>query len=217
MKIREESAMKIAEYLLRIKAIKLNLKTPYTWASGWKSPIYCDNRITLSHPVIRNYIRQQFVQLIGEEFGDVDVIAGVATGGIAHGVLVAQELGIPFAYVRGAQKGHGLTNQIEGLVESGQRVILIEDLISTGGSSLAAVEAVKKVGASVKGLLAIFTYGFPIDDTACGNTCKIFALSDYDHLLQQALADKYIREEELAVLKLWRHDPANWNTNPVKS
>jgi orotate phosphoribosyltransferase len=212
MKIREESALKIAEYLLRIKAIKLNLKTPYTWASGWKSPIYCDNRITLSHPVIRNYIRQQFVQLISEEFGDVDVIAGVATGGIAHGALVAQELGIPFAYVRGAHKDHGLTNKIEGVIESGQRVILIEDLISTGGSSLAAVEAVKNAGGNVKGLLAIFTYGFPINsEPACGNTCKIFALSDYDHLLKQALVDKYIREEELAVLKQWRHDPANWD------
>ncbi|NCA85289.1 MAG: orotate phosphoribosyltransferase [Clostridia bacterium] len=215
MKIREESALKIAEYLLRIKAIKLNLKTPFTWASGWNSPIYCDNRITLSHPVIRNYIRQQFVQLISDEFGDVDVIAGVATGGIAHGVLVAQELGIPFAYVRGAQKGHGLTNQIEGVIESGQRVILIEDLISTGGSSLAAVETVMNAGANVKGLLAIFTYGFPINSALCRNTCKIFALSDYDHLLQQALADKYIREEELTVLKQWRHDPANWNAKTI--
>ncbi|HZK09287.1 MAG TPA: orotate phosphoribosyltransferase [Bacteroidales bacterium] len=212
MKIREESALKVAEYLLRIKAIKLNLKTPYTWASGWKSPIYCDNRITLSHPIIRNYIRQQFVQLISEEFGDVDVIAGVATGGIAHGVLVAQELGVPFAYVRGANKDHGLTNKIEGVVESGQRVILIEDLISTGGSSMAAVKAMINAGANVKGLLTIFTYGFPINTEACGNTCKIFALSDYDNLLQQALTDNYVREEELAVLAQWRQDPANWNT-----
>lgn len=212
MIVREDTALKIAEFLLQIRAIKLNLKEPYTWASGWKSPIYCDNRITLSYPSIRNYIRQQFVDIINSEFGDIDVIAGVATAGIPHGVLIAQDLGLPFAYVRSAQKGHGLTNQIEGVIESGQSVIMIEDLISTGGSSMNAVKAVRETGANVKGLLAIFTYGFKVAEEKCSDaSLKVFALSDYTHLLSQAIADDYIREEDLAILKNWREDPANWN------
>ncbi len=211
MNVNEDTALKVAESLLQIKAIKLDLKEPFEWASGWKSPIYCDNRITLSYPSIRNYIRQQFVQIISEEFGDIDVIAGVATGGIPHGVLVAQDLGLPFAYVRSSKKGHGLANRVEGIIESGQSVIVIEDLISTGGSSLSAVEALRDAGASVKGLLAIFTYGFEIADERCRKAkCNAYALSDYHHLLDQAITDGYIREEDVKSLKNWRDNPENW-------
>lgn len=208
---KEETALKIAESLLQIKAIKLDIKKPFTWASGWKSPIYCDNRITLSYPSIRNYIRQQFVKLIADEFGDVDVVAGVATGGIAHGVLVAQDLGLPFVYVRSSQKGHGLTNRIEGVIESGQSVIVVEDLISTGGSSLSAVEALRDAGANVKGLLAIFSYGFDVAEEHFKNAkCIFYTLSDYTHLLNQAVADDYIRENDLLKLNKWRTDPGSW-------
>lgn len=211
MIVNEESALKIAEQLLQIKAIKLNLDEPFTWASGWKSPIYCDNRITLSYPSIRNFIRQQFAQIISEEFGDVDVVAGVATGGIAHGVLVAQDLGLPFAYVRSSKKEHGLSNQIEGVVESGQSVIVVEDLISTGGSSLGAVEALKDAGANVKGLVAIFSYGFKLAEERFKKAkCLYYTLSDYNHLLSQAIADDYVREQDLAKLKRWREDPETW-------
>jgi orotate phosphoribosyltransferase len=213
MIVNEESALKIAENLLRIKAIKLSLEKPFTWASGWKSPIYCDNRITLSYPSIRNYIRQQFVQIISDEFGDVDVITGVATGGIAHGVLVAQDLGLPFAYVRSSNKDHGLSNQIEGVVESGQSVIVVEDLISTGGSSLRAVEALKAAGANVKGLVAIFSYGFEIAENRFNDAkCIYYTLSDYHYLLNQAITDDYIREDDLKKLKDWREDPENWGS-----
>ena len=211
MIVKEETALKIAEFLLQIKAIKLNVKQPFTWASGWKSPIYCDNRITLSYPTIRNYIRQQFVEIITEEFGDIDVVAGVATGGIPHGVLVAQDLGLPFAYVRGSKKDHGLNKRIEGIIESGQSVILIEDLISTGGSSMRAVEAVKETGASIKALLSIFTYGIKVAEDRCRESkCNFYTLSNYDHLLTQAVQDGYIREEDLVVLEKWREDPGNW-------
>jgi orotate phosphoribosyltransferase len=211
MEVQEETALKIAQFLLQVKAIKLNLKEPYTWASGWKSPIYCDNRITLSYPVIRTYIRQQFAQIINDDFGDIDLIAGVATGGIAHGVLVAQEMGLPFAYVRSSAKEHGLTNNIEGVVESGQSVIVIEDLISTGGSSLKAVEALREAGANVKGLISIFNYGFQVaGDTFKEAACKVYSLSDYNFLIEQALADGFVREEDLEVLKKWRENPAAW-------
>jgi orotate phosphoribosyltransferase len=211
MFVKEETALKVAQSLLKIKAIKLNLKTPFTWASGWKSPIYCDNRITLSYPSIRTYIRQQFVNLIQDEFGDIDLIAGVATGGIAHGVLVAQDLGLPFAYVRSSAKEHGLSKSIEGVVESGQSVIVIEDLISTGESSLRAVNALKDAGANVKGLMAIFTYGFDIaGDKFKEAACPAYALSNYQYLLQQALVDNFIRESDLEVLKEWRKNPSEW-------
>lgn len=210
--VKEETALKIAQYLLQIKAIRLSPKAPYTWASGWKSPIYCDNRITLSFPVIRTYIRQQFVHIIGDEFGDIDLIAGIATGGIAHGALVAQDLGLPFAYVRTAKKDHGLSNQIEGVIESGQSIIMIEDLISTGMSSMMAVQAVKDKGANVKGLIAIFTYGFDVAVKKFEDAgCKVFALCNYDFLLKQALEDNYIHEEDMAILKTWRSDPEHWN------
>jgi orotate phosphoribosyltransferase len=211
MKVKEETALKIAQFLLQIKAIKLNLQNPYTWASGWKSPIYCDNRITLSYHAIRTYIRQQFVQIIVDEFGDIDVIAGVATGGIAHGVLVAQDMGLPFVYVRSSNKDHGLTNKIEGVLESGQSVIVIEDLISTGGSSIKAVQALNDAGANVKGLISIFNYGFQVaKDTFEKAGCIVHSLSNYDYLIDQALVDGYIREEDLNVLKKWRQNPAEW-------
>jgi orotate phosphoribosyltransferase len=212
MKVSEETALKIAEYLLQIKAIKLNIKKPFVWASGWKSPIYCDNRITLSYPVIRNFIRQEFVNVINNDFGDIDLIAGVATGGIAHGVLVAQDLGLPFAYVRSAAKDHGLANRIEGVVESGQSVVVIEDLVSTGGSSLNAVEALRKAGANVKGLISIFNYGFEIAEKRFEKAnCPMYALSNYEFLIRQALEENYIREEDVLILKHWRKDPQHWN------
>jgi len=212
MFVKEETALKVAQELLKVKAIKLNLKKPYLWASGWKSPIYCDNRITLSYPSIRTYIRQQFVNIISEEFGDIDLIAGVATGGIAHGVLVAQDLGLPFAYVRSSPKEHGLENKIEGVIESGQSVIVIEDLISTGESSLRAVMALRDAGANVKGLVAIFTYGFDVADKKFKESaCPAFALSDYNYLIQQALADNFVRESDLEALKKWRQNPSEWS------
>ena len=211
MKVNEETALKISQNLLRIKAIKLNLKEPYTWASGWKSPIYCDNRITLSYPAIRTYIRQEFVKIINEDFGDIDLIAGVATAGIAHGALLAQDLGLPFAYVRSSAKDHGLANRIEGVVGSGQSVIVIEDLISTGGSSLSAVQALREAGANVKGLFSIFSYGFEVADEKFNEAgCSVHSLSNYSYLIAQALADGYIREEDMIVLKKWRKNPAGW-------
>jgi len=212
MNIKEETALKVAEYLLQIKAIKLSLKKPFKWASGWKSPIYCDNRITLSYPVIRNYIRQEFVEVINDNFGDIDVIAGVATGGIPHGVLVAQDLGLPFAYVRSAGKDHGLYRRIEGVIESGQSVVVIEDLVSTGGSSLSAVKAIRDTGAVVKGLISIFHYGFQQAVDAFDKAhCPSFALSSYEYLIRQALADDYIDEKDLPALEVWRENPEKWN------
>ncbi len=211
MKLNEESALKIAEFLLQIKAIKLQPEKPFIWASGWNSPIYCDNRITLSYPKIRTFIRQEFVRAIDEKFGKPDVIAGVATGGIAQGALVAQELGLPFVYIRSEAKKHGLTNMIEGVVEKGQSVVVIEDLISTGGSSLKAVEALREAGCDVKGMAAIFTYGFKTaNDNFKKAKCKLIALSDYETLIKQALKSNYITEKNLKSLKDWRENPAEW-------
>jgi orotate phosphoribosyltransferase len=206
-----ESALKIAEFLLQIKAIKLQPDSPFTWASGWKSPIYCDNRKTLSYPKVRTYIRQQFIQSIHEKYGKPDVIAGVATGGIAHGVLVAQDMGLPFVYVRSEAKKHGLTNLIEGVVETGQSIVVVEDLISTGGSSLKAVEALREAGCEVKGMAAIFTYGFK---TATSNfkqaKCPLITLSDYTSLIRQALQLNYITQAEVKSLEDWKENPENW-------
>jgi orotate phosphoribosyltransferase len=205
------SSHKIAEYLLQIKAIKLQPENPFVWASGWKSPIYCDNRKTLSYPVVRTFIRQQFVETIKKEFGKPDVIAGVATGGIAQGALVAQELGLPFVYVRSEAKKHGMTNMIEGVIEAGQSVVVIEDLISTGGSSLKAVEALREAGAVVKGMVAIFTYDFK---TAADNfeaaKCQLITLSDYNILMDEALKNNYITEKDVDSLKKWREAPDKW-------
>ncbi|MBK21219.1 MAG: orotate phosphoribosyltransferase [Flavobacteriales bacterium] len=206
-----ETAAKVAEYLLQAKAIKLQPKEPFTWSSGWKSPIYCDNRITLSFPPIRTYIRQELAKAILEKYGAPDVIVGVATGAIAQGALVAEELGVPFAYVRASAKNHGLGNLIEGKVESGQRVVVIEDLISTAGSSLKAVEALKEVGATVLGMAAIFTYNFQISFNKLKEAnCELITLSDYDALVQQALESSYITESDVTLIKDWRLDPSNW-------
>lgn len=207
----DDPAYKIAEFLLQIKAIKLSPDNPFTWASGWKSPIYCDNRKTLSYPQIRTYIRQQYVNTINDAFGKPDVIAGVATGGIAQGALVAQEMGLPFVYIRSEAKKHGLTNMIEGVVEKGQSVIVIEDLISTGGSSLKAVEALREAGCVVKGMVAIFTYSF---DAAAENfkkaQCIVKTLTDYNILIEEALNKNYITEKDVESLKQWRKDPSKW-------
>lgn len=206
-----ETAAKVAEYLLQAKAIKLQPKEPFTWSSGWKSPIYCDNRITLSFPRIRTYIRQELAKAILEKYGTPDVIVGVATGAIAQGALVAEELGVPFAYVRASAKSHGLGNLIEGKVDSGQRVVVIEDLISTAGSSLKAVEALKEVGATVLGMAAIFTYNFQISFNKLKEAnCELITLSDYDALVQQALESSYITESEVTLIKDWRLDPSSW-------
>jgi orotate phosphoribosyltransferase len=211
MKLNNDRASKLAEFLLQIKAIKLQPTNPFTWASGWKSPIYCDNRKTLSYPKVRTYIRQSFSELILEKFGKPNLIAGVATGGIAHGVLVAQELGVPFIYVRSTPKAHGLGNQIEGYFEEGQSVVVIEDLISTGGSSLEAVKALKEAKLDVKGLAAIFTYGF---EESIKNfkkeKCVFETLTNYDYLMDVAVKKNYIDESSLESLVEWKKNPSEW-------
>jgi orotate phosphoribosyltransferase len=211
MILNEETALQISEYLLQIKAIKLSPMQPFTWASGWKSPIYCDNRKTLSYPKIRTSIRQKFVECINERFGEADVIAGVATGGIAIGALVAQELGLPFVYVRSSAKEHGLGNQIEGVAEPGQSVIIIEDLVSTGKSSLSAVEALRAADCKVKGMAAIFSYGFKVAESSFAKAkCPLVTLADYNVLLKQALISNYVNDAELALLEEWRISPETW-------
>ena len=211
MILNEDQAIKVAEFLLQIKAIKLNLNEPFTWASGIKSPIYCDNRVTLSYPTIRTYIRQAYAQSILDHYGKPDIIAGVATGGIALGALVAQELNLPFIYVRSSAKEHGLGNQIEGFYEKGQKVVVIEDLISTGGSSLKAVDALRDGGLEVKGLIAIFTYGFDVANANFANSeCPYLTLSDYDTMVSMALDSNLISKDDLESLKDWRTDPKKW-------
>jgi orotate phosphoribosyltransferase len=207
----KEIAIKVSESLLQIKAIKLNVKEPFTWASGMRSPIYCDNRKTLSFPKIRTFLRQQFVEAIHDKFGTVDLIAGVATGAIAHGALVAQELGLPFVYIRSSEKKHGLENKIEGHYEVGQSVVVIEDLVSTGKSSLNAVEALSNAGCKVKGMVAIFSYNLQkAKDNFKNADCPLYTLSDYDELIRQAIEGSYIPESELKSLVTWRKDPENW-------
>ena len=207
----DDSAHKIAEFLLQIKAIKLQPENPFTWASGWKSPIYCDNRKTLSYPSIRTFIRQQFVNEINDKYSKPDVIAGVATGGIAQGALIAQDMGLPFVYVRSEAKKHGLTNLVEGVIEEGQSVVVIEDLISTGGSSIKAIEALRAQGCQVKGMVAIFTYGF---DEAVANfkniNCQSTSLCDYNTLLDVAVKHNYITENDVESLNQWRISPSTW-------
>ena len=211
MILNKETAKKTAELLLQIKAIKLEPQQPFTWASGWKSPIYCDNRIILSYPMIRNYVREHFARQIEEKYGKPDVIAAVATGAIGIGMLVAEYLSLPFAYVRPEPKGHGRKNQIEGNLEEGQTVVVIEDLISTGNSSLNAVKALKEAGANVKGMFAIFTYGFDTSTKNFENTdVELHTLSDYDHLIETAQSTNYINMDEAIVLRKWREDPVNW-------
>lgn len=206
-----DTAKKTAELLLQINAIKLNPKNPFTWASGWKSPIYCDNRITLSFPPIRNYIREEFSKHIEKEFGKPDVIAGVATGAIGIGMLVAEYMGLPFVYVRPEAKKHGRQNQVEGFLQKGQNVVVVEDLISTGNSSLMAVEALKAAGANVKGMVAIFTYGFDISvQNFKDANVQLHTLGNYETLLDLAVSKKYITEEELDTLKDWSKSPSTW-------
>ncbi|MFO8146592.1 MAG: orotate phosphoribosyltransferase [Bacteroidota bacterium] len=211
MILNKETATKTAELLLQIKAIKLEPQQPFTWASGWKSPIYCDNRIVLSYPPIRNFIRENFARQIEELYGKPDVIAGVATGAIGIGMLVADYMNLPFVYVRPEAKGHGRKNQIEGKLESGQTVVVIEDLISTGKSSLNAINALKEAKVTIKGLLAIFTYGFDVSEENFKKAdVDLYTLSNYEFLIETALKTNYINSSEAETLKTWRQDPENW-------
>jgi orotate phosphoribosyltransferase len=207
----KETARKTAELLLQIKAIKLDAQQGFKWASGWNSPIYCDNRIILSYPPIRNFVREHMARQVEQLYGKADVIAGVATGAIGIGMLVAEYLSLPFVYVRPEAKSHGRQNQIEGKVEEGQRVVVIEDLISTGKSSLNAVKALQEANLQIKGMLAIFSYGF---ETANKNfkesNIELHTLSNYEYLLEVALKTNYINQAESELLKSWRKDPANW-------
>lgn len=207
----EKMKQLLAEKLLKISAIKLQPDNPFIWASGWNSPIYTDNRKTLSYPDIRSFIKVELCRLIMEEFGEVDAVAGVATGAIAQGALVADTLGLPYVYVRATPKNHGLENLIEGNLKPGQKVVVIEDLISTGGSSLKAVEAIRAAGCEVVGMAAIFTYEFPLaveNFRKAGVTLR--TLSNYSSMLEAALATNYIKAEDVETLKEWRKDPANW-------
>ncbi len=207
----EETALITAESLMQIKAIKIDNTNPFTWASGIKSPIYCDNRRTLSYPKIRTYIRQEFVKMINEEYGTVDLIAGVATGAVAIGALVAQELGLPFVYVRSEKKSHGLENLIEGVAESGQSVVVVEDLISTGKSSLNAVQALRDAGCNVKGMVAIFTYGLSdAEESFKTANCSLHTLTNYTFLINKALEQNYIKDSDMQSLMQWRENPKNW-------
>ena len=207
----EKMAKTVAEYLLQIKAIKLQPSNPFTWASGWKSPIYCDNRKTLSFPEVRSYISNSFALMIRELYPQADMIAGVATGAIAHGALTADKLGLPFIYVRSGAKEHGLGNQIEGYFETGQKVVVVEDLISTGGSSLSAVKALREAGCEVLGMVAIFSYEFQkATDSFKAEKCTLNTLSNYSVLIDTAVNSDYIGQAEVDTLKKWRVDPANW-------
>jgi orotate phosphoribosyltransferase len=211
IKVQAETAATIAELLLKIEAIKLNTQKPFTWSSGWKSPIYCDNRLSLSFPDARSAIRDSLVAVIKDNFHSVEGIAGVATAGIAQGALVADQLSLPFLYVRPKPKDHGMENLIEGKITKGQKIVVVEDLISTGGSSLKTVAALRDAGFQVLGMVSIFNYGF---DIASKNfyeaDVSLISLSDYSHLLTQAVKKKYIDEEQVTSLKAWRVDPANW-------
>lgn len=201
----------LAEKLLKISAINLQPDSPFTWASGWHSPIYTDNRKTLSYPEIRSFIKVELTRLIEENFSEVDAVAGVATGAIAQGALVADLLGKPYVYVRSSPKDHGLENLIEGNLLPGQKVVVIEDLISTGGSSLKAVEAIRKAGCEVIGMVAIFTYGFPQAEEAFAQAgVRLLTLSNYNAMLDAALSTGYIHEKDLETLRQWRKDPSNW-------
>lgn len=209
--LNKETAKKVATLLLEAKAIKLSPDKPFTWASGWKSPIYCDNRVALSYPATRGYIKEQLTAAIRKHFAGADLIAGVATAGIPQGALVADLLGLPFAYVRSKPKGHGMENLIEGKVTAGQKVVIVEDLISTGGSSLKAAEALVQAKCEVLGMVAIFTYGFAMaENNFKKQNIDLVVLSDYSHLLENALKDAIIKESELELLNNWRKTPSEW-------
>ncbi len=206
-----EISSKIAQYLLEAKAVKLSPEEPFTWASGWKSPIYCDNRITLSYPEIRTYIKNALVQSVKLNFPEADILVGVATAGIAIGALAADELNLPYAYARPKPKEHGLKNQIEGKVEPGQKIVVIEDLISTGGSSLKVVDYLRTENYTVMGMAAIFTYGFPKAAEAFKQAqCALVTLSNYKDLIDEACKGGYVNEEQLAKLNSWRLNPSEW-------
>jgi len=209
--ISKDTGKKIASMLLDIEAIKLNISTPFKWSSGWNSPIYCDNRISLSFPEVRSFIKKELASAIKNNYRDVEAIAGVATAGIPQGALVADLLDLPFVYVRSKPKGHGMENMIEGKIVEGQKVVLIEDLVSTGGSSLKAAEALKQTGFEVLGMGAIFTYGFAVAEKNFENAAiKLFCLSNYQLLLEEALEREYIKENQLGTLKNWRENPSEW-------
>ena len=200
-----------ASRLLDVKAIKLQPNEPFTWASGWKSPFYCDNRKTLAYTELRNFVKLELVHAVLEHFSDAEAVAGVATGAIAQGALVADALNLPFSYVRSKPKDHGLTNLIEGEVKPGMKVVVVEDLISTGGSSLKAVEALRQAGCEVVGMVASYTYGFPVAEKAFADAgVKLVTLTDYEHVVAQASETRYIAESDIEVLNEWRRDPANW-------
>ncbi len=205
-------AENVASMLLEVKAVRLSPDQPFKWASGWNSPIYCDNRITLSYPKVRTAIKNGLASAVQAYFGDVDIIAGVATAGIAQGALVADWLELPFCYVRPEPKKHGMGNQIEGAnIKPGQKVVLIEDLVSTGGSSLKAVEALREAGANVLGMVAIFTYGFEIArNNFADKGLSFYTLSDYETLIGEAVKKNYITESQMITLQEWRANPAEW-------
>lgn len=204
----------LAEKLLKISAISLQPNNPFVWASGWNSPIYTDNRMTLSYPEIRSFIKVELSRLILENFPQANSVAGVATGAIAQGALIADVLGLPYVYVRSHPKDHGMENLVEGKLKPGSRVVVVEDLISTGGSSLKAVEALRAIGCEVVGMVALFTYGFPVAEEAFKNAkVKLLTLSNYNAMLEVAVATNYIQPSDMAALQEWRHDPANWTPN----
>jgi len=207
-----KTATKIALHLLKINAIKLSSEKPFIWASGLHSPIYCDNRLSLSYPSIRDFIRQELTKAVKENFNDADLIVGVATAGIPQGVLIAQELGLPFAYVRPTVKAHGMTNRIEGHVQKGQTAVVVEDLVSTGKSSLAAVETLRNAGIKIAGMVSVFTYDLPVaEENFEKANCRLISLSDYPYLMEAALANNFIDNEMLDSLFAWRSDPQKWS------
>jgi len=200
-----------AEKLLQIKALQINLQKPYTWASGWHSPVYCDNRKVLSFPYVRDFVKSELANIILEKFPDAEVIAGVATAGIAHGVMAADLLKLPFIYVRAKPKEHGMGNQIEGVLKPGQKVVVVEDLVSTGKSSLQVVDVLREQGAEVLGMCALFTYGFPVADEAFAKAgLPLYTISNYKALMEVGEEQKLFAAEEKATLEQWRVDPGNW-------
>lgn len=211
IKIQEQTAAQVAAMLLQIEAIKLNTEKPFTWSSGWKSPIYCDNRLSLSYPEVRSAIKEGLMNAIRENYFAVEAIAGVATAGIPQGALVADAMNLPFLYVRSKPKDHGMENMIEGKIVKGRKVVVLEDLVSTGGSSLKAVQALRAAGFEVLGMVSIFSYGFDIATNNFYNeNVSLVSLSDYSHLIKFALENKQINEDQLTSLKAWRVDPSNW-------
>ena len=212
MIINPETAETVALHLLKINAIKLSPDKPFTWVSGLRSPIYCDNRLALSYPAIRDFIRQELAKAVKENFDNANLVVGVATAGIPQGVLVAQELDLPFAYVRSSAKTHGMTNRIEGLVQQGQTAIVVEDLVSTGKSSLAAVEALRNAGIQIAGMISVFTYDLPIAEKNFEKAnCRLISLSDYPHLMKVALSNNFVDNAMLKSLYAWREDPKKWS------